>query len=284
MKKRKLLLLPLALLCTTSLTACNKGGDETSSSAATSTTTSSVSGSSSVVSSSSVHTHTYDNDKWTSDETKHWHADTCGHNTKKDEADHTFVWGKCTVCGYNKKVNDGFQYTYCDSDADYDVGDYYCIDGRTDTTNMTGEVVIPGKKDDSSYPVVKIDDAAYPSKGKGVFEDCTQITTLVISENIRVIGDNTFKGCTGIETIVFPTSIKKIATNAFSGCTNIKSIYYFAGTNDRLDIDGSETCENINEKNKWYFYSEEEPDSTIMSTNFWHYDDDGIPTVWPKKN
>ena len=59
-----------------------------------------------------THTHTYAT-TWSSDATNHWYADTCGHNTKKDEAAHT--WGDgvetesgtkytCTVCGYEKTV------------------------------------------------------------------------------------------------------------------------------------------------------------------------------------
>lgn len=29
------------------------------------------------------HSHSYD-EKWSTNETSHWHADTCGHNTTKD--------------------------------------------------------------------------------------------------------------------------------------------------------------------------------------------------------
>ena len=63
------------------------------------------------------HTHTFA-EAWTSNETKHWHASTCGHDVKKDEANH--AWGEgvittpattttpgvktytCTVCEYQK--------------------------------------------------------------------------------------------------------------------------------------------------------------------------------------
>lgn len=51
-----------------------------------------------------THEHTF-SQNWTSDESKHWHAATCGHdNEKKDEAAHTFDSnGKCKVCGYQSK-------------------------------------------------------------------------------------------------------------------------------------------------------------------------------------
>ena len=51
------------------------------------------------------HEHVFDMDKWTSDETNHWHAALCGHDAKNGEAAHTpDVTGVCTVCGY--KVSD----------------------------------------------------------------------------------------------------------------------------------------------------------------------------------
>lgn len=64
------------------------------------------------------HTHTYSDD-WTSDENGHWHAATCGHNTKSDEAEHNFGTPTvtpstctqrgskeyiCQTCGYKKTV------------------------------------------------------------------------------------------------------------------------------------------------------------------------------------
>ena len=49
------------------------------------------------------HTHKYSAD-WTSDATNHWHAATCGHDVKSDEAAHTFDEGvkTCSVCEYKK--------------------------------------------------------------------------------------------------------------------------------------------------------------------------------------
>ena len=63
------------------------------------------------------HSHTFA-ESWSSDETKHWHAADCGHDVKKDEAEHTFNSGEitspateekngektftCAVCGYKK--------------------------------------------------------------------------------------------------------------------------------------------------------------------------------------
>lgn len=48
-------------------------------------------------------THTYDTTKWESDEDSHYHAGTCGHEVRKDEADHVDSAdnnGICDVCAY----------------------------------------------------------------------------------------------------------------------------------------------------------------------------------------
>lgn len=48
----------------------------------------------------SCHSHTFA-ENWTSDDSTHWHATTCKHNLKKDEATHTADKGVCTICGRN---------------------------------------------------------------------------------------------------------------------------------------------------------------------------------------
>ena len=49
------------------------------------------------------HTHSYDTSKWVFDDTTHWHASTCGHNLKIDEAAHTYNGNNvCMVCGQVK--------------------------------------------------------------------------------------------------------------------------------------------------------------------------------------
>ncbi len=60
------------------------------------------------------HTHTY-SDKWSSDETQHWHAATCGHDdVKGDVAEHVDENddGKCDVCGYVIEEPQEHEHTY----------------------------------------------------------------------------------------------------------------------------------------------------------------------------
>lgn len=48
----------------------------------------------------SCHNHSFA-ENWTSDDNMHWHAATCQHDVKKDEAAHTVDKGICTICGKN---------------------------------------------------------------------------------------------------------------------------------------------------------------------------------------
>ena len=87
------------------------------------------------------HKHTYATE-WSKDETNHWHAATCGHDVKKDEASHTWNDGvvttnptettdgvktlTCTVCGETKTESvPKLEHTH-----DYDIENY-----KFDATN-----------------------------------------------------------------------------------------------------------------------------------------------------
>ena len=47
------------------------------------------------------HHHTFATE-WTSDETNHWHAATCGHDVTDSKAEHSFVNEVCTICEYSR--------------------------------------------------------------------------------------------------------------------------------------------------------------------------------------
>ncbi len=76
------------------------------------------------------------------------------------------------------------------------------------------ELVIPATRD--SLPVTGIK--------AGAFENCTQITSVILPDSITAIGDRAFFGCTALESINVPISVKNIGADAFSGCKNIADI------------------------------------------------------------
>lgn len=56
------------------------------------------------------------------------------------------------------------------------------------------------------------------------FYECSSLTSVVISEGVKDIGDNAFAGCSSLASIVIPNGVTNIGNNAFHGCSNLSSI------------------------------------------------------------
>ena len=57
--------------------------------------------------------------------------------------------------------------------------------------------------------------------GQFAFQDCHNITNIVIPNTVTTIEDYAFKNCTGLTSITFPSSIQEVSSTAFAGCMNI---------------------------------------------------------------
>lgn len=57
-----------------------------------------------------------------------------------------------------------------------------------------------------------------------MFENCTNLKTVVLSDDITSIGDNAFKNCTNLTSISIPESVTFIGDSAFASCDNLKTI------------------------------------------------------------
>jgi hypothetical protein len=64
------------------------------------------------------------------------------------------------------------------------------------------------------------------SIGRGTFQNCTGLTSIVIPKNVTTIGREAFKGCTNLISIVLPAGLTSVADNAFADCLNLKTVYY----------------------------------------------------------
>ena len=56
------------------------------------------------------------------------------------------------------------------------------------------------------------------------FSGCTNLTTIILPETIKSIGDNAFYHCTGLNSIVLPESVISIGQWAFAGCTSLTNL------------------------------------------------------------
>lgn len=103
-----------------------------------------------------------------------------------------------------------------EEDLEYTLNSYdrvYSVSGCNKTA--TGEIIIPETY--NGLPVTKIDREA--------FLDCTEITSVVIGDNVTYIDWYAFKNCSKIESVYLGNGLKEIESNAFYDCINIDSVY-----------------------------------------------------------
>ena len=60
--------------------------------------------------------------------------------------------------------------------------------------------------------------------GAYVFNSCSNLTTVILPNNAKIITSNMFNGNKNLMTVNFPSSITQIGTNAFYNCTNLKNL------------------------------------------------------------
>ena len=143
------------------------------------------------------HTHKY-SDVWSYDEKNHWHASTCNHDVKSEEAEHIFVNGICSVCGYSEYT---ITFKLASSGVEYEVAGF---SGSGNNISL----VIPSTY--NNLPVTKI--------GCNAFINCRGLISVTIPEGVTSIGDYAFSTCTSLKTVIIPSSVKTIGAGAFKFC------------------------------------------------------------------
>ncbi len=102
--------------------------------------------------------------------------------------------------------------------------DDYAFKGCTglSTFKMPASLKDYEKSTSTSYWDYKTDEGF----GKGVFEGCTNLTSVDFSvcKDLKKFSDETFSGCTHLSTVTLSDAIESIGANAFNGCTALKSL------------------------------------------------------------
>lgn len=81
-------------------------------------------------------------------------------------------------------------------------------------TSISGELTIPETIE--GYPVTSI--------GIGAFEECTDLISVTISNNVTSIADIAFSGCNRLASVIIPDNVASIGDGVFSYCTDLTSI------------------------------------------------------------
>ena len=132
---------------------------------------------------------------------------------------------------------DGIYYSVYNGKASVKSSGYWGVDGYyVDKKNYKGDIVIPEtiEVDGQSYPVTEI--------GSNTFEDCKELTTIKLPQNIKSIGSRAFYGCINLSEIIIPANVNSIGSNVFYNCKGLKSIIV---ENGNTTYDSRENCNAI---------------------------------------
>lgn len=81
------------------------------------------------------------------------------------------------------------------------------------------------------------------STGAGyTFQNCTALTTVVLSDGVEYINASAFKNCTALTSVTLPTSVTTIGGSAFEGCTALTSFAFPAGAQAAIGATAFKNC------------------------------------------
>lgn len=65
--------------------------------------------------------------------------------------------------------------------------------------------------------------------GEGCFENCTNLTAIILPNGLQAIGEDAFRGCTSLRGIQLPETVAIIGKGAFSGCSSLEAFCGYDG-------------------------------------------------------
>lgn len=66
--------------------------------------------------------------------------------------------------------------------------------------------------------------------GDGAFNNCVNLTSVVIPEGVKTIGDSAFEGCKSLASVDLPESLTTVSSYAFFGCDSLKTVTLYPNT------------------------------------------------------
>lgn len=116
---------------------------------------------------------------------------------------------------------------------------YFQVDNNgvlapVDKSNIPSALIIPSS----------LDGIAVVSIAADAFKDCSNITSLVISDGIQRIGENAFWYCTNITSLSLPSSLTEIGESSFRGLEKLKYLT-IPGSLIDLPLQSFSLCHNL---------------------------------------
>ncbi len=110
---------------------------------------------------------------------------------------------------------DGIYYTFNGDEAEVTCLD---LDRSYNVNAYSGAIVVPESVnyDGKDYRVTSI--------GEGAFDNCKNLTSVILPKGVESIGNYSFSVCKSLTAVALPEGVKSIGTGAFEGCTSLESV------------------------------------------------------------
>lgn len=109
---------------------------------------------------------------------------------------------------------------------------------------------VAGRAFESCHNLSKVEfptDGNLETIGRFAFQNCNNLKTITLPENLNIIEQNAFENCTSLENLDIPDSVETIYYSAFKGCTGLQTVKLSSGITkipNRL-FSGCENIESI---------------------------------------
>ena len=78
-----------------------------------------------------------------------------------------------------------------------------------------------------------------------IFKGCTSLSSIVIPDKVKVIGQNMFDGCTNLQSVTFPSNLTGIGLSAFLNCTSLGSVEFNPTGQIVIDREAFKNCTSL---------------------------------------
>lgn len=76
------------------------------------------------------------------------------------------------------------------------------------------------------------------------FENCVNLETVILPDNLEVVETSLFDGCTKLKTITIPSGVTTIKGHAFDGCTSLEEVLF--GENiEKINLSAFDGCTSL---------------------------------------
>lgn len=144
--------------------------------------------------------HTF-SEEWSHDDSGHFHAVLCGHESAVVSRPHVFKGGVCTVCDFAPNYTAGLEFVSV-------VGGYAVSRG-----SAVGDIVVPDLC--NGLPVVAVNASG--------FDKCGEVTSVKLGKFVVSIEESAFRGC-GNLTEINLEGVEYFGERAFADCVKLREV------------------------------------------------------------